>query len=262
MIPTSRQTLKDYCLRALGFPVIELNLDDDQIDDRIDQAIDMFQRYHFDGVNKIYVSHTVTQDDITNKYLNLGNDPIGSSIISITRIFTLSTNAVNSAATKGFNIFDINYQIRLNELYDFSSADYVYFELANQHIRTLEMLFIGEVPIRYNRYDTDSNNKNRLWLDVDWGGKVQLGNYIIFEAYAILGEDNQKFWNDSWLKKYATTLIKEQWGNNLSKFQGVQLPGGITLNGQQIKEEASAEKLRLEQELKDEWSAPPMWEIG
>ncbi len=242
--------------------MIELNLDDDQIDDRIDQAIDMFQRYHFDAVNKIYVSHIVTQDDIKNKYLNLGNDPIGSSIISITRIFTLSTNAVNSAATKGFNMFDINYQIRLNELYDFSSADYVYFELANQHIRTLEMLFIGEVPIRYNRYDTDSANKARLWLDVDWGGKVQLGNYIVMEAYAIFGEDNQRFWNDAWLKQYTTTLIKQQWGVNLKKFSGVQLPGGITLNGQQTYDEATAEKQRLEIELRDTYEMPCSWEIG
>lgn len=258
MIPTNRQTLKDYCLRALGFPVIELNLDDDQIDDRVDQAIDMFQRYHFDGVNKVYMRRVITQDDIANKWI-----PVDDYVVSITRIFTLATNAVNSAATKGFNIFDINYQIRLNEMYDFSSADYVYFELANQHIRTLEMLFIGETPIRYNRFDHDkTTGKTRLWLDVDWGGKVQAGNYIVAEVYTVFGEDNNLFWNDAWLKQYTTTLIKEQWGTNLKKFVGVQLPGGITLNGQVIYDEAINEKQRLEVELRDTYEMPPMYEIG
>ena len=155
-IPTTRAGLKDYCLRRLGFPVIELNLDDDQVEDRIDEAITLWQQYHYDAVQKMYAAHLVTQDDIDNKWV-----PVDDNVIGVTRIFTLSTEQVNSAATQNFNMFDINYQIRLNELYDFTSADYTYFELANQHIRTLEMLFIGEVPIRYNRFD------NKLYIDVN-----------------------------------------------------------------------------------------------
>jgi hypothetical protein len=252
MIPQSREDLKTYCFRKLGFPVIELNLDPDQVDDRIDEAISLWNQFHFDAVRKIYMKHQVTSTDITNKYL-----PVDSFVIGITRIFTLSTEQVNSAATSSFNMFDINYQIRLNELYDFTSADYVYFELANQHIRTLEMLFLGEVPIRYNQYE------NRLWLDVDWGGKVQVGSYIIAECWATLDPNvSTTFWNDNWLKRYSTALIKRQWGENLKKFQGVQLPGGIMLNGQQIWNEADAQCTALESELRDMYEMPAQFEVG
>jgi hypothetical protein len=251
-IPASRDGLRNYCLKRLGFPVIEINVDPDQVEDRIDEAIAMWQQWHFDAVTKVYMRHVVTQDDINNGWI-----PVDPFIIGINRIFTLSTDAVNSAATNSFNMFDINYQIRLNELYDFSSADYVYFELANQHIRTLEMLFIGEVPIRYNQYD------NRLFIDVDWVGKVGAGAWIVAEAWAVLDPStNTNFWNDNWLKKYTTCLIKEQWGSNLKKFAGVQLPGGIALNGQEIYDEAIKEKEELETELRDLYSMPPQWETG
>jgi len=188
-VPASRTDLRDYCLRRLGFPVIEINVDPDQVEDRIDEAITLWQQYHFDAVQKIYASHKVTQADIDNRYISMD-----SNVIGVTRIFTLSTQQVNSGATNQFNMFDINYQIRLNELYDFTSADYVYFELANQHIRTLEMLFIGEIPIRYNRFD------NKLYVDADWKGKIGLGSYIIAEVYAVLPGDGLLFWNDNWLK--------------------------------------------------------------
>ena len=250
-VPNSRQTLKDYCLRELGFPVIEINLDDDQIDDRIDQAIDQFQHFHYDAVKKMYMKHQVTLTDITNKWI-----PVDAKVIGVNRIFSLSTNGVNSAATNGFNMFDINYQVRLNELYDFTSADYVYFELANQHIRTLEMLFIGEQPIRYNRYD------NQLYVDVDWGGKVQAGGYLIAEVWMTLAEDTTLFWNDNWLKRYTTALLKRQLGTNLKKFAGVQLPGGIVLNGQQIYDEADNKIKELELELRDAYEMPAEFLTG
>ena len=251
-VPASRQDLILYCLRKLGYPVIEINVDPDQISDRVDEAISLWQQFHFDAVNKVYMKHVVTQDDINNGWI-----PVDPFIIGVTRIFTLSTNAVNSAATNSFNMFDINYQIRLNELYDFSSADYVYFELANQHIRTLEMLFIGEVPIRYNQYD------NRLFIDVNWNGEVTVGSWIIAECWAILDPTvNTNFWNDNWLKRYTTALIKRQWGENLKKFAGVQLPGGISLNGQQIWTEADAQCSALETELRDMYEMPPQWEVG
>ena len=252
MIPASRSDLKTYCLRKLGFPVVEINVDDDQVDDRIDEAISLWNQFHYDAVTKVYMRHLVTSTDITNKWI-----PVDPFVISVTRIFTLSTEQVNSAATQNFNMFDINYQIRLNELYDFTSADYVYFELANQHIRTLEMLFLGEVPIRYNQFE------NKLWLDVDWGGKVGVGSYIIAEAYATLDPSQiTTFWNDNWLKRYTTALIKRQWGENLKKFAGVQLPGGISLNGQQIWAEADAQCTALEAELRDMYEMPAQWEVG
>jgi len=252
MIPASRADLVNYCLRKLGFPVIEINIDPDQIDDRVDEAISLWQQFHFDAVTKVYMRHQVTQDDITNKWI-----PVDPFVIGVTRIFTLSTEQVNSAATSNFNMFDINYQIRLNELYDFTSADYVYFELANQHIRTLEMLFLGEQQIRYNQYD------NRLFIDVDWNGKVQAGSYIIAECWATLDPAiTHTFWNDNWLKRYTTCLIKEQWGNNLKKFAGAQLPGGIAINGQQIYDEAITEKDLLEKELRDAYEMPAEWLQG
>ena len=251
MIPASRADLKTYCLRKLGFPVVEINIDDDQIEDRIDEAIALFQQFHFDAVTKVYMKRTVTQDDITNRWI-----PVDPRVIGVTRIFTLSTSVVNSAATNSFNMFDINYQIRLNELYDFTSADYVYFELANQHIRTLEMLFIGEIPIRFNRYE------DKLYIDADWGGKITVGSSIIAEVYATLDPTSTLFWNDNWLKRYTTALIKRQWGENLKKFAGVQLPGGIALNGQQIWNEAEEQCGKLEAELRDMYEEPPQWEVG
>jgi hypothetical protein len=250
-VPNSRSALRDYCYRKLGFPVIEINVDPDQVEDRIDEAITLWQQFHYDAVNKVYAQRLITQDDINNRWI-----PLDPNVIGVTRIFTLSTSSVNSAGTSNFNMFDINYQIRLNELYDFTSADYVYFELANQHIRTLEMLFLGEVPIRFNRYD------DKLWIDVDWGGKVSVGSYIIAEVYATLDPSNTLFWNDSWLKRYTTALIKRQWGENLKKFAGVQLPGGIALNGQQIWDEADKQCTDLEQELRDSYEMPPMFEVG
>jgi hypothetical protein len=254
MIPQNRSDLVTYCLRKLGFPVIEINLDRDQIEDRVDEAISLWSQFHFDAVRKFYMSYQLKQADINNKWI-----PVEPLVIGVNRIFTLSTDQVNSGSTNNFNMFDINYQIRLNELYDFTSADYVYFELANQHIRTLEMLFIGETPIRYNQYE------NKLWLDLDWQGTVSVGSYIIAEVWGTLDlttVSTNSFWNDNWLKRYTTALLKRQWGENLKKFQGVQLPGGISLNGQQIWNEADTQCTALEQELRDIYEMPPQFEVG
>jgi hypothetical protein len=250
-IPTSRSSLKDYCLRRLGFPVIELNLDDDQVEDRIDEALDLFRLYHVDAVEKTYLKHKVTDGDIANTYISISED-----IVGINKIFSLSATQVGSNGQTNFNMFDLTYQLRLNELYDFTSADYVYYSLANQHLRTLEMLFIGDTPIRFNRYG------GKLYIDNPWGRRLSKDTYFIAECYVVLPESNTRFWNDVWLKKYTTTVIKEQWGSNLKKFAGVQLPGGITLNGQQIYDEAIREKEQLELEIRDAHEAPPMFEVG
>lgn len=248
--PNSRQTLKDYALRKLGFPVIDINVDNDQVDDRVDEAIDIFQQYHMDATTKVYLAVTIDANTVNNKVFVMPNTMIG-----VTRVFPLSAAVTSSTVAGDFNIFDLNYQLRLNELYDFTSADYVYFELAQQHIRTLELLFIGEPPIRFNRYD------GQLFVDLDWN-TVNVGSKIVVEGFAVLPENNQLFWNDNWLKKFTVCLVKEQWGNNLKKFSGVPLPGNITLNGQQIYNEAVDEKKELLQELHDRYEMPPEFIVG
>ena len=252
--PTSRTELKDYALRKLGFPVVEINVDDDQLDDRIDDALTMYQQFHFDAVEKTYMKHQLTTGDMANNYVLMPN-----SVIGVTRIFPIATDSVNSTNTGNFNMFDLTYQLRLNELYDFTSADYVYYALAKQHIRTLDLLFIGEQPIRFTR----SNEK--LFIDTNWtgSGKIKAGDYLIVDCYKIVDPNEATaIWSDNWLKKYTTALFKKQWGENLKKFAGVQLPGGIMLNGQQIWNEAVDEIEHLEEKLRDTYEEPPQFEIG
>lgn len=252
MAVTNRQTLKEYCLRQLGFPVIEINVDDDQLDDRIDEALQTFQQFDEDGTLKMYVATQVTSNTVTDRYLTMP-----ANVIGVTRIFPISSAvAAGSTGNGGFNMFDLNYQLRLNELYDFTSADYVYFELAMQHIRTLEILFLGDTPIRFNKYD------GKLYLDIAWGSKAAPGDYIVAECYVIQDQDTTRFWNGIWLKQYTTALFKKQWGTNLKKFSGVKLPGGIELNGQKIYDEASVELDKLYEELRTTYEAPPQWLVG
>jgi hypothetical protein len=251
MIVSSRQNLHDYALRKLGFPVININVDDDQLDDRIDEAITLFQTFHVDATQKIYVAHQLTANDVNAKSFVMPANTIG-----VTRIFPLAGDSINSTGTQNFNIFDINYQIRLNELYDFTSADYVYYELANQHIQTLQMLFFGETPIRYNKYT------NTLFMDFNWLDGSKQGTWIIAEAYQTLDPTGSLFWNDPWLKKYTTCLFKEQWGTNLKKFGNVQLPGGVVLNGKEIYDEAVLEKKELYEELRSMWESPAEWFVA
>lgn len=250
--PSSRSQLKDYALRKLGFPVVEINVDDDQLDDRIDDALSMYQQFHYDAVEKTYLKHQLTADDIANTYIQ-----VPESIIGVTRIFPLATDSVNSTAAGNFNMFDLTYQLRLNELYDFTSADYVYYALAKQHIRTLDLLFLGEQPIRFNRH------MDKLFIDLNWKNRVTTGSYLIIDCYQVLDPDTiTDIYNDTWLKKYTTALFKKQWGENLKKFAGVQLPGGIMLNGQQIWNEAVEEIAELEKLVRDTYEEPPQFEIG
>jgi hypothetical protein len=246
----SRQALIDYCLRRLGFPVIEINIDQDQIDDRIDDAIQYWQDYHFDGLQKVYYIKTITQTEITNKYVNLSNvrDAANNAldIVGVTRIFPIN----DSQAT--INMFDLRYQLRLNELYDFTSASYVNYTLTQQHLRSLELLFTGEVPIRFQRH------MQRLFIDWAWGtSEAPAGAIMVIESYANIDASvYNRVWNDRWVKEYATALIKRSWGNNLKKFSGLQLPGGVTLNGDKIYEEAVEEIRNLEQQMETQYGAP------
>jgi hypothetical protein len=247
---TSRSDFKDYCLRRLGFPVIDINIDDDQIEDRIDDALQYWQDYHYDGTQKVFYIHMLTDTDIQNRYIDLSNvkDSQNNSleIIGITRIFPVQ----DSQAT--INMFDLRYQLRLNELYDFTSASYINYTMTQQHLRMLEQLFSGEVPVRYNRH------MKKLFIDWAWGAsEAPAGTVVVAECYATLNSDvYDNIWNDRWLKEYATALIKRSWGANLKKFNNIQLPGGVTLNGDTIYDEAFEEIKALEAQMQTEYGAP------
>lgn len=245
-IPTSRDQLKEYCLRRLGKPVIDINVDDEQIEDRIDDALQYYRDYHFDGTEHVYLRHQVTQQDKTNKYITL--DP---SYIGVVSVFDIG-DAVQSS-----NLFNIRYQIHLNDLFDFSSTTYVPYVTAMRHVEQLEEIFVGKKPIRFNRHT------NQLNIDMDWEFDVRVGEYIIVEAYKILDPNvYTDVWGDRWLQRYTTAQIKRQWGENLKKFEGLQMPGGITFNGQKIYEEAVEELEKLEAEMINSYSLPVSDMIG
>jgi hypothetical protein len=300
--PKTRAQFKDFCLRQLGHPVIQINVDDDQVDDRIDQALQFFNDYHYDGAEKVYLKHQITQEDIDRNWIY-----VPDSITFITSILPFDQ------ASSSINMFDLRYQLRLHDLYDFTSVSYVSYEITMQHLQTLNLLFSGTPQFRFNKHG------NKLRLDIDWSRDVRVGEYVVAECYRIMEPDSitlsgtstisntsntvigtstlfdqeiipgdevlfgtelrrinkiispteleidrpfstndtvsmstvgvSDVWNDRWLKKYATALIKKQWGNNLSKFSGVQMPGGITLDGVRIFTEASEEIEKLEESL-------------
>ena len=308
--PTTRKQFKDYCLRKLGWPVIDINVDDDQVDDRIDDALSFFNDYHFDGTEKIFMKHKITADDIERKWIYAPD-----AVTFVTGVFPFDDS--NSS----INMFDLRYQLRLHDLYDFTSVSYVSYEITMQHIRTLNLLFSGTPQFRFNRH------MNKLFLDIDWSRDLDEGEYVIVECYrklipetvgitgtvtttttsttvtgtgtifdqellendviTINGENKQiktinsptelilysavasdvtngtmfkpglaDVWNDRFLKMYATAKIKQQWGSNLKKFSGIQMPGGVTLNGQQIYDEATEELAKIEEEMQS-WNVLP-----
>ena len=244
-VPTSKSTFKEYCLRTLGKPVIEINVDDDQVDDRVDEALKYYWDYHFDGSEKTYYKYPVTQQDMTNKYITLPENIIGA-----VNIFNIG-DALNTN-----NLFNIRYQIALNDLYTLTSVSMVPYYMALQHVQFLEQILVGQQPIRYNRHT------NKLHIDMDWN-KLNVGNYIIVEAYSIVDPETfSDAWSDRWLLRYATCLIKQQWGNNLKKFDGMQMPGGLKFNGQRIYEEAVKERNDLETEMITSYSLPVTDMIG
>lgn len=245
-VPASREQLKDWCLRQLGHPVIEINVDDDQVDDRIDEALQYFQQFHYDAGERTYLKHQISQDDKDNKYI-----PIPEGVIGVNRIFPV--NSSNATV----NMFDLRYQMRLHDLFDFTSTSYVNYTLTMQHIRTLDMLFSGEQPIRYNRH-TD-----KLYIDWNWSYAPVVGEWIVIEAFVVIDpETYNKIYDDRMLKKLATAYIKRQWGNNMKKFAGMQLPGGVTMNGQQIFDEAVQEIADLEQTIRNTFEEPPQFLVG
>ena len=248
-IPTSRETFKDYIKRRLGHPVTEINVDELQMEDRIDDAMRFWQEYHFDGTEQLLVTHQVDADDITNKYLDL-TASLNDSIIGIGRMLATSGQTTN--------MFSIRYQMAFNDIATYSTRGVR--EMSNywmrlSHLNLVNDLISGMSNLRFNRIT------NKVYIDWDWGVDVKAGDYIVLETYQKVG-DASELWNNSFMKDYATALVKEQWGMNLSKLEGVQLPGGVTLNGRAILEDARAEIAQLKEQMSTSFELPVDFLVG
>ena len=245
-VPTTRSELKEYCLRKLGKPVIEINVDDDQVEDRIDEAIRYYWDYHFDGSDKVYYKHAITSTDITNKYITLPENIIGA-----VRVFPIGDPSIRSD-----DMFNIRYQIALNDLYTLTAYSMIPYYMAMQHLALISEFLVGQQPIRFNRH------KDRLYIDTNWDNYT-IGNYILVEAYEVLDPDVfGDMYSDRWLQNYITAKIKYQWGSNLTKFSGMQLPGGVQFNGEKILNDAQAEIEKMEEEMIGSYSLPVADLIG
>ena len=239
-VPSSRETFKEFCLRRLGKPVIEINVDDDQVGDAIDTALNYYHDYHFDGSQRTFLKHQITADDKTNGYISISN----SDTIGIIDIFDIGD------ATSTNNLFNIRYQIALNDLYDLSRYDLVPFYMNFMNIRFIEEILIGKQPIKFNRHI------NRLYVDMDWD-KTNTGDFLVAEVYnKVDPETYTDVYGDRWLAEYATALIQIQWGRNLTKFVGMQLPGGVQFNGDTILNQGLEAKNKLEEEMLSSYSLP------
>lgn len=244
---TTRQELIDYCLRRLGAPTIRINVSEMQLEDRIDDAIQFFQEYHFDGVEDLYLIHTVTQQDIDNKYV-----PIPEAVLSVTGIIPIF-----ASKSAGFNIFDVGFQMRQSELYNFTNMSLIHYDQMQSYLELMKFEFNATPRIQFNRH------QQQLKLNWDWNTEVAVGDKLVIRCYRILDPSQYPaIWNDRFLKMYATALIKRQWGNNLKKFQGIQLPGGVTLDGNQIYSEADEECRKIEEEIQSRYELPVNFFIG
>jgi|TARA_B100000424_G_scaffold260786_1_gene245005 hypothetical protein len=265
--PATREQLKQYALRNLGKPVIEINVDDAQLEDRLDEALQYFSQYHYDGVERVYLKYQYTEADKTRLTSNTSSSAtknsittnfseannyliVPDSVLAVNRIFNLSDK-------HNLNLFDVRYQLRLNDLYDFSSTSIIHYDMVLRHLDFLDHILVGEKPIRFNQHN------NRLYIDMDWSEDLSVGEYIIIECYRKLDPETMTdVYNDIYLKRYVTALFKKQWGANLSKFNGVAMIGGVTLNGQQIYSEALQDVERLETEIRGTYETPVTYMIG
>ena len=263
-IPNSKATLLSYCKRQLGAPVVEINVDDDQADDILDDALQFFSEYCYDGSKRTYLKHQITSTEISNQKTNSsltsstsggsdrgattwleGNNYIElpESVLSVIRVFPFVDK-------QNINMFDLRYQLRLNDLYDLTSTSIIYYEQVQQHIGLLDRLLVGDNPLRHSKHG------NRLYIDMDWNN-INAGEFIIVEAHRKLDPTTfTDIFNDIFLKKYATAKLKLQWGQNLIKFDGIQLPGGVTLNGRQLVDDAKEEIAKLEEDVRLNYELP------
>jgi hypothetical protein len=318
MAVSTRDGLKQYALRALGAPVLEINVDDDQLEDRLDEALDYWRLYHYEGIEQIYMKHQIRASEITLSTSVANTFAIADQITGATSgataevcretsressgtlllvknvvgTFTAGETISNGTGTTATlssitlreydnkyieipdlvygvtkvlsigmassskNIFDLQYQLRLNDLYDLTSTSIIYYKTVMQHLALLDLELNGHTSFRFNR------TQNRLYLDINWAQDIPLGDYIIVQGYRALDPATwTKVWNEPWLKHYVTALFKKQWATNLKKFQGIQLPGGVTLDGDKLYDEATGEIKELEDELQSK-SAPLDFFLG
>ena len=266
--PSSRETLKQYALRALGKPVIDINVDDDQLEDRLDEAFQYYAQYHYDGIRRTYLKYQYTEADKARMTVD-GDDEtatknsvsstfkeaqnflvVPESVISVINIFPFSNKG-------NLNLFDVRYQLRLNDLYDFSSTSVINYDIVLRHLDFLDHILVGEKPLRFNQMD------NRLYVDMDWGEDLQVGEFLVIECYRKLDPTTfTDIFNDMYLKRYATALIKRQWGANLSKFSGVEMLGGVTMNGADIYSQAQEEIDKLEERIQLAFELPVNYMMG
>jgi hypothetical protein len=277
--PSSRQGLIDYCLRKLGAPVLEINIADEQIDDLVDDALQLFQERHFDGVYPTFLKYQITQNDIdrgrakgisgvgiasTSATSNIGGTDITfdyyensnylevpDHVIGINKVFHFEgSNSISSG------MFSIKYQLFLNDIYYWGSIEMLTYAMTKTYLEDIDFLLTTQKQIRFNK------RQNRLYLDIDWSS-VQVGQYLVIDCYRMMDpNDYSNVWNDSFLKQYLTALIKRQWGQNLIKFQGVKLPGGIELNGRQLFDDGQRELEAIEQKMFSTYELPPFDMIG
>ena len=273
--PSTRQGLIDYCLRQLGAPVLEINVDDDQIDDLVDDAIQYFNERHYDGVEKMYLKYKITEDDV-NRGKAKGTSGVGivtttatdtsgrsynwyetenyiqvpDSVIGVEKVFRFDTSSISGG------MFSIKYQLFLNDLYYFNSVELLQYSMTKSYLEDIDFLLTTDKQIRFNK------RQDRLYLDIDWGSQPK-DEFIIIECYRALDPASfTQIYNDSWMKQYLTALIKRQWGRNLSKFRGVKLPGGIELNGGEILQQAEQELSDIKSRMTMEYELPPLDFIG
>lgn len=244
MAVTTREQLKQYALRALGAPVVQINVAEEQLQDRLDEAIAYFQLYHYDGIERMYLKHQITQTDVNNQYITLPDYVYG-----VKRVIPFRQGSSSQ------NLFDIQYQLRLNDLYELTNTSMVYYSMVMQHMTLLDQMLNGYPQFEFNRLG------GKLYLEVN-KTKLIVDDYMIVECYRALDpEANSKMYNEPWLKLYVEALFKKAWATNLKKYQGMQLPGGVTVDGQSMYLEAVQEVKDLEDELQTK-SAPLGFMVG
>lgn len=245
-VPTTREGFKEYCLRALGKPVLDINVSDDQVEDRVDQALRYYYDYHFDGTSKTFYKKEIDQQVIDTATIEMPEN-----IIGVVKLFEFG-----SPSTSSHDLFNIRYQIALNDLYTLTSVGLTSYYMTMEHLSLVEELLVGKTPIRYNRH------RNILHIDKDMAN-FALGEYLLVEAYEVVDpEIYTDVWSDWWLQRYTTQLIKKQWGSNLMKFEGMQLPGGLQFSGRQLYEDANNEIEKMEEQMINNFSMPVADMIG
>jgi len=287
--PTTRQQLIDYCLRKLGAPVLEINVDDDQVDDLVDDAIQLFNERHFDGVERMYLKYKISQGDIdrglgvevpgettvngttgvgivtttttstnisgygttsTNWYENSNFLQIPDSVVGVNKIFKFDTSSISGS------MFSIKYQLFLNDLYYFNSVELLQYSMTKTRLEDIDFLLTPEAQIRFNQ------RQDRLYMDIDWGSQTA-GDFLVLDCHRALDPETfNQVYNDYFVKLYLTALIKRQWGQNLIKFRGVKLPGGLELNGREIYDDAERDLERIKEKMMLEYELPPLDFIG